>query len=275
MPNLADTSFPAWDKTESTITEGAADAEGWYSARSHAGATAFVENAAAAIIAGSGTASTTKCLPSIDTFSMISEYSESELLCEKVMIDGIMTTVLLCPPRVLQWAMNPRNQYGIGEHLEKTTQYKDPKRAILPGEVGRLFDNLLLVKDPRYCTIKITGSAGSYSITPGFLYPGNWDQRNKAAWSNTSGSTNYSFDVILGLAAGAIAEYLVDPLVTNLVESYDYNRIKGQGTYIGSGMELPFWDKDAVSQGDGASKTLIYRGSFIVPIGRLPRVTVA
>jgi hypothetical protein len=37
---------------------------------------------------------------------------------------------------------------------------------------------------------------------------------------------------------------------------------------------LPFWDKDAGSQVDGASKTLIYKGSFLMPIGRTSRTTV-
>lgn len=81
-------------------------------------------------------------------------------------------------------------------------------------------------------------------------------------------------DLVIGVGANAIMEFLMDPLNTKLREATEYDQIIGRAAYLGEGLQLPFWDKDSGSQADGASKTLIYKGSFIMPIGRTPRTTV-
>jgi hypothetical protein len=133
----------------------------------------------------------------------------------------------------------------------------------------------LLIKNLRAPTLTIGGTAGSYTAKFGFVCPGNNDDRNNSAWANTSGATNYVYDLCIGLGANALLEYVMDPLNTKLREATEYEQIIGRAAYLGEGIQLPFWDKDAGSQADGASKTLVYKGSFIVPIGRLARVTVS
>jgi len=275
IPNLSDASLPAWDKDYPTRTNGAADSDSYYSNRTYSGGTSFAENVAVALLAASGTGSTPKNLLNIDTLFYISEYAPNELRIDPVMLDGIPSYVLLVPPRVKAWLLNPNKSGSLGEYFKSVADYKDPKRATIPGEVGRVCENLVIVADARYTTLTVGGSAGSYTLKPGFLNPGDNDDRNKTAWSNTSGSTNYVFDMCIGLGANAVAELLVDPLTTDLKESTNYGQIQGRGAYLGEGIQLPFWDKDAAGQLDGASKTLVYRGSFLVPVGRVDRVTVS
>jgi hypothetical protein len=259
-----------WDKDAPTRTAGAADSNGWYSAESYSGVTSYVEAFVDALMDASGTGSTSKCLPNTDLWAMIKWYTENEMLMEPVMLDGRPTILLLCPPHIIDWAMNENNTGSIFKSLEKTEGYIDKaERSCFPGEVGRIKDTLLLIRDERYTTVTISGSDGSWVVTPGYMYPGNYDMRNKSAWSNTSGSTNYSFDNILGLGGNALVEYLVDPLNTNLSEYYNYKQIKGLGSYLGSGMQVASWDKDAASATDGASTTLVHRGSFVCPVGRV------
>lgn len=273
VPNLDDASFPAWDKDDPTVTDGAADSLGYYSSRTYSGGTSFAENVAVAIMAGSGTGSTPKNLMNINNIFMAEEYSRQVLLTDPVMIDGQATIVLLVPSRVKSWMLNPNNSGSLGEYMKSVADYKDPARPMIPYEFGRI-GQFLFVENMRAPTLTIGGSAGSYTLKFGFVCPGNNDDRNNSAWSNTSGSTNYVHDLVIGLGANAVLEYLMDPLNTKLRESTEYEQIVGRAAYLGEGLQLPFWDKDSGSQADGASKTLIYRGSFIMPIGRTSRTTV-
>lgn len=273
IPNLDDASFPVWDKTDPTVTNGAADSDGYYSARTYSGATSFVENVATSIMAASGTGTAAKNLMNIDALFMADDYARDILMIEPTMVDGVPTIVLLVPTRVKSWMLNPNKSGSLGEYMKSVADYKDPSRPMIPMEFGRI-GNFLLVENPRSPTLTIGGTAGSYTSKFGFVCPGNNDDRNNLAWANTSGATNYVHDLVIGVGANAIMEFLMDPLNTKLREATEYDQIIGRAAYLGEGLQLPFWDKDSGSQADGASKTLIYKGSFIMPIGRTPRTTV-
>lgn len=274
IPNLPESSLPAWDLDAPTRTNGAADAYGYYNSRTYSGNTTYAENVAAALMAASGTGALPKNKLNLDTLWYISEYTQSVLRIRPIMIDGRATYILLVPPRVATWMKNRNNAGSVGQAFEAMADYKDPNRLAIPGEWGRLCGNLLIVENFRAPTFTVGGAAGSYTIQPGYLAPGDVDYRNNANWSSTSGSTNYVFDMVIGLGENALAELTVDPMVTGLQESTGYGQIQGRGAYLGQGIQLPIFDKDVAGRLDGASKTAIYRGSFLVPIGRLPRVTV-
>ena len=275
IPNLDDSSFPVWDKVNPTVTNGAADAYGYYSARSYGGSTAFSENIAVALLAASGTGSTPKNTLSVSAMYALSTYAPDKVQCPPIMMDGRPTYILLMPPRVKAKWLDPTITTSLGAYWENVGQYIDKDREILPGEIGCLCGNIVVIEDYRLPTLTVGGSSGAYTLTPGFLWPGNNDERNQSNWSNTSGSTNYVFDMCMLLGENAIAEYTADPLVTNLKEQTEYTKRQGRGAYLGQGIQIPFWDLDAASQLDGSSKTLIYRSSIMIPVGRLARMTVS
>ena len=76
------------------------------------------------------------------------------------------------------------------------------------------------------------------------------------------------------MGANAIAKFTHDPLVTNLAESTEYGQIQGRGAYLGEGLQIPAFDKDAAGQVDGADPSQIQRGSMLVPVSRTPIATI-
>ena len=275
IPNLVESSYPSYDLTDLTKADGAADTDGYYSSRTYSGSSTFVLNIATALLAASGTGSTPKALMNVDTMMQIKYYLTDQLVMEPVMLDGIPSYIILVPPRVLGWAMNPGKAGSLGEYFKSVSEYKDPDRPKLIGETGRVLEQLVFVTDARMPTLTVGGAAGSYTLKVGYVNPGNNDDRNNSAWANTSGATNYVFDMCAALGANALAEYLVDPLVTNLSESTEYGQIQGRGAYLGSGIQIPRFDKDVAGRGEGSSTTQIQKGSCLIPISRAPIVTIS
>lgn len=268
IPNLDDSNFPAWDLTALTRTDGAADADEYYSSRTYSGAATFVENIATALLQASGTGSTSNAVLNVDNLAYLSTWIFDQHIVDPVMIDGVPSVVLKIPLRVHGWLKNPNNTGSLAAYWQNVADYIDKDRMKIPGEIGRLFDCLVVVVDPRSPTLTVDGDVGSYTLQPGFVQPGNNDDRNNQAWSNTSGATNYVFDMCTVMGANCLAKFTHDPLVTNLAESTEYGQIQGRGAYLGEGLQIPAFDKDAAGQLDGASTTQIQRGSCLVPMSR-------
>lgn len=274
IPNLPEDLNPEWDNTAITTTAGSADADGYYSSTTYSGADSFAENVAARMLQGSGVGSEGLALLTVDMFYYISEYIVDVLHLDPIMIDNIPTYVLAVPTRVKTWCSNPNNTGSPGEAFQKYGAYETSNRVRLPGEFGRMIENLILVTNHRAPTITVGGDEGSYTLNFGFMCPGENDDRNHGNWSNTSGSTNFVFDLVIVLAANAICNYLKDPIRTKLYEHTEYGKIEGRGSYKGEGRQIPLWDKDATARVDGdmSTRSLIYRGSALIPISRTPRV---
>lgn len=273
IPNLADGSYPAWDNTALTNNPGAVDSKGYYTSRNFAGSTTIVENIATACLAGSGVGATSKSLFNVDFMSTMWYYVRSRLQLKPVQLDGKETYILLVPSNVWAWTTNPNNSGSLGEHFETIADYKG-ERQTLVNEIGRINTNFVLVENMRAPTMTIYGGSGTYSIKPGYMLPGNNDARNLSNWSNTSGSTNYVFDLAFVLGENALAEYLRDPMVTGLAEETNYGQDQGRAAYVGCGIQIPAFDKDAAGQADGASTTQIQRGSAVIPFSRAPIGTI-
>lgn len=275
IPNIVESSYPAWDLTDMTTTAGALDTDSYYSAKTYSGATSFVENIAASLLSASGTGSTSKALMTVDFLAHLSYYLPSQLILEPIDLDGMPTYIILVADRVASWMMNPNNTGSMGTNWKSIGTYNDKERMTIPGELGRAYGNLVFVRNLRAPTLTIGGSHGSYTLKAGYLQPGNNDDRNATAWSATSGSTNYVFDLCYALGKNALAEYLVDPLNSDLYEQTEYGKVQGRAAYVGSGIQLLSWDKDTASRSDTAgSVTQIQRGSAIIPVSRTPIATI-
>jgi hypothetical protein len=274
IPNLDESSYPSWDNTSMTQTDGSQDSDNYYSSRTWSGATTFVENICASLLSASGTGSTSKATLKIDFLQQLIKYATDDLIMSPVMLDGKETYVFLVPANAYAWMLNPNNSGSLGEFWENFGDYSKGDRNPLTGELGRFGDCLLLVKNMKAPTLTVDGSAGSYTIQMGWQLPGNNDDRNKSAWSNTSGSTNYVFDMGYLLGENALAEYVVDEPNMDLYESTQYGKIQGNLAYTGAGIQIPAFDLDSSAQNDGSSTTQIQRNCACVPISRAPVQTV-
>jgi hypothetical protein len=195
VPNLVESSYPSWDLTALTVTNGSLDSDNYYSSRTYSGATTFVENIAAALLAASGTGATPMATLTVDFLAQLRKYVMNDLLIEPIMLDGKMTWIFLCASNVWNWSINPNNSGSIANEFQVQAEYKDPTRMTLIGEIGRVFEHFLFIENYRAPTLTVGGSAGSYTMQVNYVQPGNNDDRNNSAWDNTSGSTNYVFDL--------------------------------------------------------------------------------
>lgn len=262
VPNLEPASYPVWDTDAITATDGAVDSEGWYPNRAFSGTTTFVENIATALLAASGTGGTSNATLTVDAIYEICDYIVDQHVVEPLtMARG--SYIWKMPSRVIMWMLNPNNAGSLGTYWQEVAAYQDDK-PMLPGEVGMLANMFRVCMDLRCPTLTVSGSSGSYTLTPGWIRPGNNDDRNNGAWSNASGNTNYSFDMTTILGAEALGQYTRDDLQTDLIETTEYKKREGRGSYYGDGVSIPRFDK-----GTETDTSQIYRGSIIVPVSRV------
>lgn len=265
IPYLDTASYPSWLVTAVTETDGSIDSNNWYPDAYYSGVGTFVENLAAAMLSGSGTAATPTATPTIDNLLEIFNYIEDNMIVEPIMMDGVVSRIFKIDSFTYNWMMNPNNSGSIGEYWENVAAYKD-KRAEIPGEMGRLYGGYVVVKDMRAPTITVAGSVGSYTITFGWQFPGGPtnDQRNRTAWSATSGSENYVFHGGAVVGAEALVRYTRDEYRDDMYESTEFGKRNERGSYKGQGISLAKYDK-----GTPTATTKIYRGSCCVPFAML------
>lgn len=279
IPNLDVDDFPVYDITpKPTRTEGAADSDGYHSSAYYSGATSFAELIAVALLQASGTGSTPNNLLTAEFVQFVANYGRSVLQLEPMMLDGVETLIWSIPTRVKQWLLNPKNTNSLGTLITNKQAYQSNRgELVIPNELGRLVDSgLLLVENMRAPTLTVGGSVGAYTLTPGFLNPGGNDDRNNADWSGDSGAQNFVFDMSTIMGNEALFHLKVDAMDTKLQETTQYGFIEAKGAYIGDGIQIGVFDKDAGSRtgGDVADRTGIYRGSAQIPIGRSKWYTV-
>ena len=267
IPNSLEADYPSYDTDAGTWHDGSQGTHDYYGSRYEeaGGATDWCDKIAASMLAASGVGSTSKALLNVDTIVQIMTYIKDQLIINPITVDGKPTVVLAVPTRVKGYLMNPNLSGTIGYLNRDIASYKDPERMIIPGEFGRLGDFFLLVENFRAPTLTVGGSAGSYTLTPGYLNPGNVDNRNNSAWSNSTSGTNYVFDVAFALGENALAEYTKDPFATDMHEQTQYGKIEGRLGYLGQGIQIPMFDKDASSVTDTSS---IQKGSAVIPVSR-------
>jgi hypothetical protein len=260
VPNIAYSDNPAYDVDALTVTDGAADTDSYYSSRTYGGAGTYVQNVATAMMAGATTGSTPRAVFSVDHVSALISYIQDMHLVEPIELDGMITWILKVGPKTAAYMLNPSVSGSFGSLFTSVAAYKSSERNLIPGEIGRIMDHFLVVKDWRTPTCTISGDSGAYSMKYGYIMPSNNDDRNNSAWAVTSGATNYVFEMNAVLGANAVARYTRDSRKDNLAETTEFGKIKEIGTYFGEGIQLPIFNNDTAT-----ASSHIYRGSCILP----------
>jgi hypothetical protein len=260
IPNIAYSTNPAYDIDALTVTDGAADADLFYPDRTYGGAGTYVQNVAAAMLSASGTGATPNAVLNVDHLAAITTYLQDFHVVEPIELDGQITWILKIGPKTKGYLFNPQVSGSLGSYFTSVAQYKSSERDLIPGEFGRVFDHFVVVVDWRTPTCTISGAAGSYTMKYGYVQPANNDDRNNSAWANTSGATNYVFEMNAIMGSNALARYRRDDMKANLAETTEFGKIKEAGTYKGEGISLPIFNIDTAT-----ASSHIYRGSCIVP----------
>jgi hypothetical protein len=264
IPNLA--AQPAWDKDDLTVTAGAVDAKGYYSARTLTGD--YVEVIVDAMLAGSGTGATSKAILNVDWLTALDLYVRTRLKLDPVSIGGRRGYVLVLSSEDCATLFNPAKSGSMGAYFAQSGDLSKAELSI-PGMLGR-FRSLWIVEDERAPTLTVGGANSSWTLKPGFVQPGNNDDRNLDPWSNSTGSPNYAFNVGRVLGAAALAEWVVLSTRYDAKETTEYGQLAGKGSYSLGGISAVRYDLDSGSQADGSlqARTLVNRGSCVVLTSR-------
>lgn len=275
IPNLA-VAQPVYDVTNMTVTTGAVDSLGYYPSKTYSGVGTYVEDLADKMMTASGTASASKAYLTVENLEDLILYLTTTVKMKPLATGGLNGFIFGVSSYTASVLLNPLQAGSMGA-LWKDITNLTKEEASYPGMLGK-YRCLYFVVDDRAATLTVSGSAGSYSLQPGFMNPGNNDDRNHTPWSNTSGSVNYVFDVNYVLGEGALAEWIVDP--ETMVDEYaNYKQDLGKGLYTCGGIQLAAFDKDTPddannSASTSAGKTQIQRGSCVVLSSRRPAATI-
>lgn len=272
IPNLALGDMPTWDVTDLTVTNGSADSLRFYPNKTFSGADSYVESIAEHMLTASGTGSSSLAYMSVDNLNDLDYYCEHKVKMPKIKIGKASGYIFVVPAEVAYYLANPNRSGSFGAYYKDITQLS--KEEMEFGGILGKFRNLWFKVDSRGPTLTVSGSAGSYTLKPGFVNPGNNDDRNMTPWSATSGSLNYVFDVGYVYGAGSLFESIMVPAQYGNKESTEYLQIVGEAMYEIGGIQTVRYDVDTPTDDTGAGKTLIQKSLVMVLMSRIAGTTI-
>lgn len=272
IPNLAIGDMPVWDVTDLTVTAGSADSLGFYPLKTFSGADSYVESIADKMLTASGTGSAALAFMSVDNLVDLDYYCEHIVKMPKIKIGKASGYIFVVPAEVAYYLSNPNKTGSFGAYYKDITQMS--KEEMEFGGILGKFKNLWFKVDSRGPTLTVSGSSGSYTLKPGFVNPGNNDDRNMSPWSATSGSVNYVFDVGFVYGAGSLFESIMVPPQYGNKESTEYMQIVGEAMYEIGGIQQVRFDVDTPTDATGAGKSCIQRSLVMVPMSRITGTTL-
>lgn len=222
--------------------------------------------------ATNGFANPEYCTLNIESLLALDYHCTQTLRLEPIMIGGKPTLVFVVPAPQMIKLLNPTgSSTNIGYIWKELTAVSNAEQNLIPNAYCRV-RNLVLVEDSRYATLTVGGHAAtpSYTLTPGFLQPGNYDGRNTSAYNSSS---NLVFEVGCVYGKGALVEWIVQPL-KYATEAYDYEMVKGKGAYQCAGIQLVEYNVDNATASD-THATKEQHGSCIVIMSQPSLVTVS
>lgn len=199
----------------------------------------------------------------LDYLIALSYYAENQKQIKPVTIGGQPSYLVVLPtPQYHKLLQTTAGQ--LGAVWQNVTALTDEEQKF-PGIVGRVM-NLVIVKDPRYPTIKCTNAYANTTHTVAYMEPGNQDARNKSVYSDT----NAAWDIGFLMGAGAIIDWTVTPLHFEM-EQNEYGKIYGKAAFTERGIQLgATYDTDTAS-----NLNLKNRGSIVLAFTASTIVAVA
>lgn len=268
IPNIAIDSMPTWDISDLTATAGTEDSLGFYPDKVFSGADTYVEGIAEKMLTASGTGSTPQAYMAVDNLDDLDLWLRTRIKMPPCRIGGRTGYIFVVPSYVAFYLSSAVRASTMGKLWMDSHTGLTAEEMAFPGMHGR-YKSLWIVEDERGPTLTVSGSSGSYTLQPGFVNPGNNDDRNLNPWSGTSGSLNYVFDVGFVYGAQALSEWIIyDPKYST--ESTEFGQLLEKGSYMLGGIQLTRFDVDTPTDTvTGSAKTLIQRSCAMVLMSRV------
>ncbi len=236
--NLLATDQPGYDIDDLTITNGTADSDGYYSSRTYGGSDTFVQNIGAKMVAAAGLVAEPKAYIGIEDLDRFNFYLTTIVKMPKVKKIGKWGYRVHLNPFQYEAITSLKGEFG--DYFKYGSDLLKDGLAQYPGLFSR-YKDLFFFADSRGPTVTLSGSEGAYTLTFGWVNPGDNDDRNLSPWSVVSGSVNLVFDIGIAYGAGAIAERVKRPLKF-VNESQEYGWLQGRGAYGLRGIQTVRWD---------------------------------
>lgn len=158
-------------------------------------------------------------------------YITTERIEPLQMPNGQKGYILTVPTNQKFHALNLENSGALAPYWTSVARMNEMDKANFPDLLGRWI-NIWLVEDERAPTISVTGSAVPFTLTAGYVHPGNNDQRDTSATARDIG-------FLLGRAP-LIDFYPVK--IHHEYDDYNYKKWQGKGAFCMRGVQLRQYD---------------------------------
>lgn len=150
---------------------------------------------------------------------------------EPIRVSGTDAYILTVPSSQKFHVLDLDRTDSPGTYWTSVNRMSDEDKINFPGLLGKWI-NIYLVEDVRYPTLTISGSASPFTLTAGYVHPGNNDERDFG-----SGARDVGF--LLGRAP------LIDWYPTKIhheFDDYNYRKLQGKGAFGERGVQIRSYD---------------------------------
>jgi len=210
---------------------------------------------------GAGAACTLRFLKNVEERITSGIIGTRNQILEPVMIGGAERYICVLPSPQYNWMTDAIQANGLGT-VYRDVQGQNDKFFSYPNsitEIGKLW----VVSDPRYPTLTLAGSAGSYSMTPAYRLPGNVDASDPRDKSNTAIQIGY----ILG--SKGLCKWMPENYHWEM-QFEQYDKFAGKGIFGSAGWQMVWWDYAAANWTNATR----YQNSSLVMSFRAPPATI-
>lgn len=150
---------------------------------------------------------------------------------EPLMINGKKRFILTIPSSQKFHVHDLDRSDSLASYWTSVARMNEMDKANFPDLLGEWI-NILLVEDERAPTLTISGSATPYTLTPGYVHPGNNDQRDTSVGAR---------DIGFLLGAAPIIDWYPQK-IHHRYDDYNYQKWEGKGAFGMRGVQLRMYD---------------------------------
>ena len=161
----------------------------------------------------------------------LEHYASYSKRIQPLMIGGKQKYVVLIPANQARFLKDPSL---VGSFGSIWTQYNRMNNEAMnwPNILGEM-GSLILIEDPRAPTLTIGGTSAPFTLTAGYLYPGNSDRRDTSVEAR---------DVGFLIGKGALVDWTAESVHYETEDALTYGKFRGKGGFGTNGCQQAQYD---------------------------------
>ena len=183
--------------------------------------------------AGTGSA-TVLDFPFLRTLNNYASYTK-RIQPLDISVGGIKTSyACILPTSQTQFLKDPTYSTRSMGHVYTSYNRVGEQEQNWPNLLGH-YGNMALIEDPRYPTLTVGGTNNPYSLTAGYLYPGNNDRRDSSVGA---------YDIGFLIGRGALIDWDAESLHYEEEKALTFGKWHERGGFGTTGVQTCFYDDD-------------------------------